>query len=280
MSLDNFNPTVWAGGILAALEKELVYAALCSRDYEGLIQGYGDRVKINSVSDPTISDYTKDTDINAPEALNGADQVLVIDQAKYFNFAVDDLDKAQNNANVMATATERAGYKLRDQIDQFVAGLYTSAAGAINSGSAVTPTANTAGTALYEYIVDMGTVLTEANVPLNGRWVVLNPALYALLLKDNRFVANGTPGNLDIAMNGRVGTVAGFDVRVSNNVPTSGGDSKIIAGHSMAWNYAGQVSEMVAYRPEKRFGDGLKGLMVYGAKVTRPDALVVMTSTI
>lgn len=280
MSLDNFNATVWAGGILAALEKSLVFAGLTSRDYEGLISGFGDRVKINSISDPTISDYTKDTDINAPESLNAADQVLVIDQAKYFNFEVDDIDKAQNRPNAMATATERAGYKLRDTIDRFVAGLYTDAGVTSGTdGAPITPN-TTAGTAPYDYLVTLGKLLTKNNVPTMGRWAVITPDAHALMLGDTRFVGYATAFSADILENGKVGRAAGFDLYVSNNVATSGSNYKWLAGHAMAWNYAGQISELQAYRPEKRFADALKGLMVYGAKVTRPEALACLTSTL
>jgi hypothetical protein len=283
MALTTFNPELWAAALLSPFEKSLVYGFLTNRDYEGEITAYGDRVRINTISDPTISNYTKNSDMSAPEDLQSADQVLVIDQAKSFNFFVDSIDQAQNRAAVMAKATQRAGYKLKDVIDQFIAGLYTGVAAnnTIGSdGSPITPTANTAGTAAYEYLVDMNTKLTQANAPQDGRWAVLTPAYYALLQKDNRFVANGTPGNIDVLTNGRVGRAANMDIYVSNNAPKVSSNWKIIAGLNDAISFAAQITEMDAYKPEKRFGDALKGLMVYGAKLIRPDAIVVATSTI
>jgi hypothetical protein len=283
MALTTFNPELWTSALLSPFEKALVYGFLTNRDYEGEISAYGDRVRINTISDPTISNYTKSTDMSAPEDLQSADQVLVIDQAKSFNFFVDSIDQAQNRAPVLAKATQRAGYKLRDVVDQFIAGLYTGVASGNtigSDGSPITPTANTAGTAAYEYIVDMNTKLTQANAPQEGRWVVLTPAYYALLQKDNRFVANGTPGNMDVLTNGRVGRAAGMDIYVSNNAPKVSSNWKIIAGLNDAISFAAQITEMDAYKPEKRFGDALKGLMVYGAKLVRPDAIVVTTSTI
>jgi hypothetical protein len=266
-----------------AYEKALVAAALTDREYEGEIKGYGDRVRINSISDPTISDYTKDSDINSPEALNGVDQVLVIDQAKYFNFQVDSIDQVQNRPDALAAGTRRAGYKLADTVDQFLLALYAqaSASNALGSdASALTPTANTAGTAMYEYMVDAGKLLTVSNAPTEGRWFIATPAAYALLQKDNRFVANGTPDNMNVLTNGLVGRAAGFDIYVSNNVQKVSSNWKMMFGVREAWNFASQITEMRAYQPEKRFADALKGLMVYGAKVTRPDGLGVMTSTL
>ena len=97
MSL-NFIPTVWAARLLSALEKSLVYgqAGVVNRDYEGEINQSGDTVKIGSIGDPTIGTYTKDTDITI-QALTDAEQTLLINQQKYFGFAVDDIDKIQQN---------------------------------------------------------------------------------------------------------------------------------------------------------------------------------------
>ena len=283
MSLDNFTPEIWSGAVLLSYEKSLVAAALCVREYEGEISGYGDRVRINSISDPTISSYTKDTDINTPEALNAADQVLVVDQAKYFNFQVDNIDEVQNRPNALAAGTRRAGYKLADTVDQFILGLFAQGSGSNllgTDGAPLTPTANTAGTAMYEYMVDAGKLLTQSNAPTEGRWFVVTPAAYALLQKDNRFVANGGAATLEIVHNGNVGRAAGFDIYVSNNVQKVSANFKMLFGVKEAWNFAGQITEMRAYQPERRFADALKGLMVYGAKVTRPDGLGVMTSTL
>jgi hypothetical protein len=281
MSLNTFTPEVWSAGILSALEKSLVFGGLISRDYEGEIKAFGDRVRINSISDPTISSYTKDTDINTPEALVGADQVLVVDQAKYFNFAVDDIDKAQNRPGAMIEGTQRAGYKLRDTVDSFLAGFYTAASVVQGSdGSPITPN-STAGTAPYDYLVTAGKLLTKNNVPTMGRWAVITPDAHALMLADTRFVGYATSFSADILQNGKVGRAAGFDIYVSNNVAVTGSSNYAwMMGVNAAWNYAGQITEMEAYRPERRFSDALKGLMVYGAKVTRPDCLGVLYSTL
>ena len=96
MALD-FIPTVWAARLLVALEKSLVYGQtnVCNRDYEGEIRASGNTVKIASIGDVTVDDYTKDTDIGDPETLTDAEQSLLINQAKYFNFYVDSVDRAQ-----------------------------------------------------------------------------------------------------------------------------------------------------------------------------------------
>lgn len=118
MSVTNFIPTIWSARLLAHLDKKHVYAALVNRDYEGEIKNYGDTVKINQIGDITIQDYQKGKDIADPEDLSGDQTILVIDQAKYFNFAIDDVDKAQVNPKLMDAAMQRAAYGMNDVTDQ------------------------------------------------------------------------------------------------------------------------------------------------------------------
>ncbi len=279
MAFATFIPTIWSARLLAHLDKAHVYASLVNRDYEGEIKNYGDKVKINQIGDITIKNYTKGSDIDDPEELDGSGQELEIDQAKYFNFSIDDVDNAQSNPKLMDEAMQRAGYGMNDVTDGYLAGLM--AVGAVNNGSNLgsdaTPLVPTATTA-YDMLVDLATDLTEKNVPMAGRFVVVPAFFHGLLLKDARFVGNGTDYNKALIEGGEVGVAAGFAVNISNNVPnTSGAKYKIIAGTRQAASFAEQILETEAYRPEKRFSDAVKGLHVYGAKVTQGSALSVLT---
>jgi P22 coat protein - gene protein 5 len=275
MALD-FIPTVWAARLLVALDKSLVYgqANVCNRDYEGEIRASGNTVKIASIGDVSVDDYTKDTEIGDPQTLTDTEQSLLIDQAKYFNFYVDSVDRAQQNVNVLDEAMRRASWSLRDYADAFLATTMDAAVpGGNKIGSTVTPKVPTKDDA-YEYLVDLGTLLDEANAPLDGRFVVVPAWFHGLLLKDERFVKAGTRSSDAALKNGEVGQAAGFSILKSNNVPNTGGEKyKIIAGHSIATAYVEQIVDVQSYKPEKRFGDAVKGLHVYGAKVVRPTCL-------
>ncbi len=278
MSIE-FIPTVWAARLLVALDKSLVYgqANVCNRDYEGEIREAGNTVKIASIGDVTVADYVKNTDIDDPETLSDEEQSLLIDNAKYFNFYVDSVDRAQANANIMDEAMRRSAWSLRAAADTFLAAAMESAVPSGNKigtvGDPVVPTKDDA----YEYLVDLGVLLDEGNVPIDGRFVIVPAWFHGLLLKDDRFVRSGTfRGDARLA-NGEVGEAAGFRILKSNNVPnTSGAKFKIIAGHALATSFAEQVLDVQTYKPEKRFGDAVKGLHVYGAKVVRPSALAML----
>ena len=274
MAFTNFIPEVWSARLLEHLDNVHVYSALLNRDYEGDIRAYGDTVHINQIGDIAINDYTGE-DLAAPEELDSTMMELKIDQAKYFNFQVKDIDNAQSNPKVVDAAMQRASYNINDVIDNYLAGLLLAG---VKSGSTITAQTLTSANA-YDYLVDLGVLLNEHNVPMLGRWVVIPPWFHGLLLKDERFVGNGTGYNQAILQGGWVGDAAGFRIHLSNNVPESAGSYSVIAGTNAAGSFAEQLVELEAYRLEKNFSDGLKGLHVYGAKVTQPDGLVVLKCT-
>src|SRR5690349_371413 len=141
MAVTKFQPGVWSATLLSILEKSLVYAgAPCvNRNYEGEISQYGDTVHITSIADPTISTYTKDTDLTV-QVLTDSEQLLLIDQAKAVAFEVDDIDMRQvrSGGALMTEAAQRAAFGLRDVTDQYVAGLMKTGTNASNALGAVT----------------------------------------------------------------------------------------------------------------------------------------------
>lgn len=129
----------------------------------------------------------------------------------------------------------------------------------------------------YEYLVDLSVLLDEGDTPIHGRFCIVPAWFHGLLLKDDRFVRSGTFRGDDRLQNGEVGEAAGFMVFKSNNVPnTTAAKYKIIAGHSIATSYAEQILDVQTFKPEKRFGDAVKGLHVYGAKVLRSTSLAML----
>lgn len=280
MSFKNFVPAIWAAAILEPLEKALVFAApdAVNRDYEGEIAQAGDRVVINTISDPTIAPYTPNSTVITPEELTSADQELIIDQSPYFAFKVDDVDKRQSagGGRILTTALRRAAYKLRDEVDRYVAGLYVGA----QSDNKINTTSITTPALALQYLSELGVKLDEANVPSEGRFVIVPPWYHGLLRRDSAFTdLAGAPG-YDALINGLVGRAEGFNVKVSNNVTkTTGDDYRVCAGVDMAISYAQQMSEVEAYRPESSFSDAVKGLLLYGAKLIRPDAIATLIAS-
>ena len=279
MAVTNFVPDLWTAKILVALRKKAVAANLVNRNYEGEVKRMGDSVKITSIDDVAIGSYTAHSDITW-EAIDDSTRSLLIDQAKYFAFEMDDVEKAQsvNGGAVMNQALDNATYQLRDTSDAFLlAAMNTALQGTGNDLGTVA--IHTTAQNLYDTFVDLSVALDEDNVPEEGRWAVVSPSLHGRLLKLDSFIQAGDNASPNARLNGYIGEVAGLSLFKSNNLPAvtdaaaTGGLA--IAGHSVATTFAEQIVSVEATRLENRFADGVKGLHVYGAKVVRPTALAV-----
>lgn len=277
MSTDKFIPTIWSARILAALEKQLVYTKFFNRDYEGEIRDAGDTVKIGLVGAPTVKKYTKGTDIAAPDDVTATDATLSIDQADYFNIAVDDVDAAQSKINLLESASSQTGYAFGDVTDQYLASLLvTGTGGTIGTKAAPKSITDAKPEDAYNLLVDLKVALDRQNCPTMGRICVVPPEFEGFMLKDSRFVAVATNDSNNRLTEGAVYKSAGFEIHVSNNAPhdVKGGSGSttvydVIAGCDQSGTYAEQILNTEAYRPEKSFKDAVKGLHVYGAKVLR-----------
>ncbi|AOZ93630.1 phage capsid protein [Paenibacillus crassostreae] len=273
MSVQNFIPTIWSARLNESFKKNLVYGNVVNTDYEGEIKGQGSTVKINSIGAVTIGTYDKAAGIGNPQELDSAQKTLTIDQAKFYNFTVDDVDAAQANVDLLSGGIVEASYGLANVVDQYIAGFYTEVKAGNTIGNDTTPIVPTSATA-YDLLVDLGVVLDENDVPEGDRFVVVPAFFYGLLVKDPRYTKDA-----NVMRTGFVGSIDNMSVYKSNNVPnTTGAKYKIIAGHKSAISFAGQVDSVEAYRPEKQFSDAIKGLQVYGAKCIKPESLAVLTA--
>jgi hypothetical protein len=281
MAVSHFIPEVWSASLLSSLKKATIFAgpAIANRNYEGDIANFGDTVRITSISRPTISTYTKDVALSAPETLTDATRTLVINQSKSFNFEVDDIDlrQSRDGGALMAEAAAEAAYALADTADQYVAGLYTAA----DAANAISTTSITSAALAITGLTNLMVKLDNKNVPRQGRYAVVPPWYHALLLGSDLFARVDASGTSEGLREGIVGRAFGFDIYVSNNCVNVTGDDWIVqAGVPSAVTFAEQINKVEAYRPEGAFSDALKGLHLYGAKVVRPEAIATLTASI
>lgn len=277
MAITNFIPEVWSASILEALRAKLVFPSLCNRDYEGDIREAGDTVHITGYDDVTVKKYTRGTNITVDAVTDANKGTLTIDQSDYFAFKVNDLDKVQAKADLTGNFTNSAAYNMALNVEKYISGLMDEAATAPAKTISVTTPSDA-----YLAVVEARKQLDKQNVPTEGRWIVVSPDFYALLLQDSRFI-EGTEAGHNTLLNGVVGSVSGFTVVESNNVPTvSGKPSKqsIIAGTNAATTFAQQVNKVEAMRMQDDFADMVRGLDLYGGLVVRPECLTKVVLTL
>lgn len=271
MATTKFVPQIWSAKILDSLDKALVYNKLFNTDYEGEITEAGDTVHIGSIGKVTVKPYTKGSAIAAPDAVNVEEQTLVIDKAEYFNVSVDDVDAAQSKANLIDGATTEAGNSFADSTDQYLASVL-AAKGGVKLGTTAAPITITKENA-YDTLIDLKVKLDKANLPKAGRVCVVPAEFEGYMLRDPRFVAVSGAGEQRLT-EGTVYRAAGFEIQTSNNAPSPAANVfTVIAGSPVCGTFANQVLKTEAYRPTDRFADAVKGLHVYGATVTRPNAV-------
>jgi len=272
MSIQTFIPVIWEARLLQHLDNALVARNFFNQDYEGNITDQGDTVRINQIGNVSIFEYHRNQDMTPPETLATSAQDLIIDQAQAFNFQIDDIDRVQARAELMDSAMQRSAFSLAEVEDTFLFNLLATAVPTPNKVAVTIASPDE----MYELLVQLRTIMVKNNVPSTGRVVAVPPEAVALLLKDDRFVGTGSNGAENRMINGFVGRAAGFDIFEVNTTP---GGNTLIAGHQLASTFAGQIVKTEAYRMEKRFADGLKGLSVYGAKTLIPEALASATVT-
>ena len=263
MAVTNFIQTIWSKKIQDSLELACKLVDNCLREYEGDVK-YAQSVKILGVGEPTIATYdnTKDIDI---EDMKDAGQILTIDQANYFAFYVDDVDKAQSVPGLPEEYQRKAVHGLAVARDTYIANLIK---GATNTSTAANLTQEGVKAAIDEGIVK----LRERNFDEEGV-IEITPAAYNVF--KNCLITLST-NNPELIKKGVVGKYDDFDVIMSNNMAKDSTHSYCDIRGKKAIAFAGQINEVEALRSEKRFKDIIRGLDTFGSKVIDEERIEVV----
>jgi len=151
-------------------------------------------------------------------------------------------------------------------------------------------------------ILRMASVLDEQNVPDTGRWLLIDPATRMKLLNSKLAQAYLTGDNTSPIRNGLIGGIDRFKVYVTNHLPykaisatvwTSGDGSEtsitgvsdttrnrlIAAGQMTGLSFASQMVKTEQLRNPTDFGDLVRGLQVFGHKVTKGESVATAIVT-
>lgn len=258
MAVDNFKPTLWEGALIHNFHSVSIAEAMCTRPAS--IQGT--KVVFNRIGSGTVKDYEGQVQW---DAINTTPIEMDFPKKKYFAFSLDDCDRVQLKADVMAATTQEHAAVLAEIYDKdFFVGLVDGA----KTENIIKKTTVTKKS-IYDYIVDMGTILSKRKIPKTDRFVTVDAEILGLLSKDRRFTANPS-----VLANGFVEgqKINGMQVMCSEEKPAN----KIVAHYKGAIGAAKQLSETEAMRLQGSFADGVRGLCRYGSKVLIPEAIAVL----
>lgn len=300
-----FIPEIWSGKLQVKFYQTTVLSEITNNDWEGEIKDMGDKVEIRTIPTITINSYSKGQTLSSQVPTNDVIE-LNIDQGKYFQVVVDDVDDVQSDIKLMDVFTNDASQQMKISVDTDVLAGIKNAAAAANKGTAagalsgsinlgIATDAAAAGdqrtavkltkTNVIDKIIDMGQVLDEQNAPEDGRWLVI-PAWAASLIKTSDLKDASITGDSQTPLrNGRLGMIDRFTLYVSNLLPSNtgidgeGDDTSVkafvfYAGTRDAVTFASQITKMETLRSQSTFGNIVRGLNVFGYKVIKPEALV------
>lgn len=323
-----FSPTIFSQRVLNFFRTASVVEGITNNDYYGELASFGDAVRIILEPHITVSSYLRGQTVTS-EALPDNEITIQIDKANKFQFQIDDIEDKLAHVNWEQMASSSATYSLKNAYDREVLSYM-----AVNAQDA-----NIIGTATHHgeaqetaNVITLGfgggsevdplnllsllaLKLDEAEVPEEGRWVVVSPRFMELIARtDSKLLSTDYNQGEGGLKNGLVmsGKLRGFSLYKTNNATKfvtdttgeadsdavraaqseqnehlttnviEGGDNAgavtgdvIIAGHMSAVAAVSCIDKMEKIRAESTFADIVRGLHVYGRAVIRPESLAV-----
>jgi len=280
MAVSNFQQTIWSKSIQKALKTITSLRNHCDFQYEKDTKN-AKEVKILNVARPTIRTYSPGTPL-VLEALTDASQTLQLNQYRYYNIEVEDIDKAQSVPGLMEAGTEEAARGLSEEGDKYVASIIETAVedGTNPIGQSSTVISLTKNNAVAA-VEDGFAYLYEKNCRVNDTFYLeVAPKVFTIYRQALTELSTDNP---EILKKGAVGKINNAYVCIENLLPTgkvgtgSADDTYYnVLRTSKAIAFAEQIDKVEAYRPEGAFQDAVKALYVFGAKIVRPDEIYVI----
>ena len=278
MAYENFIPQIWSEAIQRELEGSYVFAEDCNRQYEGDVKKKGDTVHILGVGRPNIRTLERKTedksnasaDIADPEEIETTATQLVINQIRYFNYMVGDIDKAQAVGGLMDALSKETSEGLADAVDTDIAELAKDVTNIVTASSVTKEN-------ILDYIDSAIEMLYDKKVRNSTELVLtISPKFYTLFKQ--AYIKLDT-NNSAMIKNGRVAQYGNVTVKMSTNVHKASDTDHIMLRTKRAIAFAQPLTHVEAYRPEKKFADAVKGFVLYGTKIVRPDEIVTIKAT-
>ncbi len=270
-NVQHFQQTIWSKSILRSLEKITSLRNHCNFQYEKDSHN-AKEVKILSVNRPTIRTYVPGTPLTR-EGVADSSMLLKLDQYRYFNFEVEDIDKAQSVPGMMEALTDEAGKGLALEGDLYVAEVIKEAVDGGEVDASATEVTLTTTNVIASVEDGFATLYAnDCKVSDTFYWEVA-PKVFTTLRQQLTELSTNNP---EILKKGAVGKYANAYVCIENCLPASDTAYYNVLRTEKAVAFAEQIDKVEKYRPEDAFTDAVKGLYVFGAKIVRPKEIYVM----
>lgn len=281
-------PEMWSLNLNKKLDNSGVGMKIVNRIFEKETKDFGDTVHIGELGDVTVSDYSEDVATGGItyQRVDATAQTLKLDQSKAFGIFLSDITQKQSTQKDLQAKFERRAKTAIDLVkDTFILTSFADIPAENMKGSDDAPVVLTKDNVYSVFswlamklkennaIETFGDTVAKDNNPKEALpYVVINPRVESILRQSPDFVHATNAGD-KVLRTGSIGAIAGLDVLVSSNLPTTDNKVNIMAGINDAIAFAGNVSKVETIRDDKFFGDNVRGLYVYGKKTILPKAL-------
>ena len=282
-----FIPEIWSDEIVAAYKKNLVAANLVKRmNFRGK---KGDTVNIPVPTRGSASAKAASTQVTLIAATESNIPVL-IDKHYEYSRLIEDIVEVQALASMRQFYTDDAGYALAKQVDTDIIRLgrgvqggdgtaaYTGAFSGADGTTAYTGTAGALTDAAIRRSIQR---LDDADVPMDGRFLIVPPSSRNTLMGLARYTEQafvGEAGSANTIRNGEIGNLYGVPVFVSSNADAAtDGDRICLLAHK---DFAVLV-EQQSIRAQQQYKQEFLGTLftsdtIYGVRELRDNSAVAL----
>ena len=226
----------WSGEIITSFNEKNIMAGrhMTKTIQSGKSAAFPYIGKADSFYHVKGKDIFDDSNNFPQEQFDSSEKIISIDAPLMSKVLIADIDEIRSEYDVRAPYTEELASALARKYDKqrlqlvalgaqasapltgsFTTGLY--AGGTVINGGA---TIATSVSVLIENIRLLSVAYDEKDVPTEGRYLALKPAQYSLLANSNAVNTDFNPGGNGSLASGKTFSLYGFEILVSNNIPT------------------------------------------------------------
>lgn len=235
-------------------------------------------IKIYKVGSASMSDYERNAEVlqgnksryGEIETLEASTEEMTLTKDRSFTFAIDKLDQDETKAALEAASAlaRQQREKVIPERDAYIYSVMCDKAGIKPAAEALT--ADT----IYSKIIAAGVAMDEAEVPQDGRVLILTPTTYALLKASSAVFQNSDIGT-ELRKQGVVDRLDGLNVVkiASNRLPANFG---FMIAHPVATVAPVKLEQYSVHRdPPFISGSLVEGRICYGAFVLENKAKAI-----
>lgn len=282
--------TLWSKQLAAKFWPLTILSSISTSKYEGEIKNQGDNLIIRKEADIEIHELVEGQPLRYQNPTSDT-ITLTVDQADYWGIKEGDIERSMMDLDWTPKWMSTAATKLKIRVDRkvlawmpaqvhaynqgIVAGKESAS---INMGAAGAPVEVTKLNSV-DVIAECEQVLDEQDVPDEGRYIIIPPPMKTRIVTSELKDASLTGDAQSPLRNGLVGDILKFKCYKSNLLShaqdsVAGVDAwNVLFGWSEALAFAQTVTNTETLRSAEFFGNLIRGMQVYGYKVTNAEAL-------